>query len=282
MKLDLPTELIKYFFANCYCHRIRLIQSHLGDMREYVCDPSKPPPPPTGSHASIFPDPVITGNTTHIVEMENMKVFTIYENGWQSHLAGVVRILFAPYTTVEFVPPPLGSPGDDKIPQLVTSLRVQYMSFSTLGQQLLVPYDVMDSHLKGRQVPAELVQEIMDYGAKRCREEQAATGHDSHGDREGRRSKRLKSEAPDADETSRDDTPATDDALDNPAVAGGAHVATSTSREPPPQFLLPRPRMTAFRFINEYGIPTLLEPHVAVRGSHLTIRFMNALANFCH
>ncbi|KOS16582.1 hypothetical protein Malapachy_3125 [Malassezia pachydermatis] len=180
-------------------------------------------------------------------------------------MIGIVHVLLSPYTTVEYMPAPPGVKGnaEGKTPQLVTTLRLQYLCLSTLGQRLLVPYDVMLSHLEIREIPHSLVEEIIAYGVKRERERVSDTSE--HGQQEPEVKRRKMEEPPVSNPTFTEPEKASLSARSPRSIT--SHESSHDSNAP--RFMLPRPRMTAFRFIDEYGFPS--------RMGHLTTRFADSM-----
>lgn len=256
-RFDIASEFLPQFFALCFSHNMRVMRMQFTEMREYTCDPTHLPASSNGSYESSYPLPLVPGGTTHIVESSHMLFLIVYKNGWQGQMIGMFRALLVPYTKVRLEPAPPGVKGDanGKVPRLHTTLRVQYLCFSTLARRLYVPFEDMMKRYELRVVPQSIVEEIMSYAVKRERDT-------IENGSEGRASKRLH----------------VDDAACK-THAGGKHdqscegktpTSQPDSDQPPnethiPRFALPPPRLSLLQYFDGHGFPAEMGPIVAVR-----------------
>lgn len=255
-RFDIAKEFLPHFFTLCFAHNMRVMRMQFTDINEYLCDPSRPPAPPTGSYEPGYPTPLVLGGTTHIVEAKNVLLCIVYENGWQCQAIGSCRALFAPYTKVRYDPAPPGVKGnaEGKVPRLHTQLRVQYMCFNSLSKRIYVPYDEMVSHLESRVIPRHVVENIISYGNKR--EKEPLEGRDE--DRAAKRQQLDRSEPNVSHPTAKvsfDQKPPLLRA-DSDSIHKGPQL---------PTFTLNQPRLNALRFLDGYGIPQHMTQTVTVR-----------------
>ena len=238
--IDIPFAGIPHFLDICERNKIVSMRAHFGDTFEHRCDPSAPPPPAPVSYSTRIPEPVVMGNTSHIVESQQMLQIATFVNSWQGQRVGMFRALLAPYTTVERVTAPAGavSNADGTILQLETRLHIQFLCFTTLAQSLLVPTSSLYYGLGPLQVPASMVEEIISYGQRREKRR--------HAIEEGRTAKRQRvATSSEKDESDAD----TDPVLDSPAP-----TETPPKESPPPRFTVPLQNGPPFH-LNEWGVP---------------------------
>lgn len=166
---DFPFAGVPYFIDGCGRHKFRSMRAHFGETEEHRIDPTMPPPPPPASYSTRVPEPLVMGNTTHIVESQQMVQISTMANGWQGQRTGMFRALLSPYTTVERVPAPPGttSSADGTILQLETRLRVQYLCFAVLAQTQYIPLTALRYGINTITIPEDLMEEIIQYGLAR-------------------------------------------------------------------------------------------------------------------
>ena len=233
---DFPYEAVPYFIDVCGRNQFLSMRALFGETDEQRWNPSVPPPSAPPSYATRIPEPVVMGNTTHIVESQQMMQLSTMDNGWQVQRIGMFRALLAPYTTVEEVPVPPGAPSTVKGTQyqLETRLRVQFLSFSTLAQVIYIPTNTLRYGLGNITVPKDVVEKIMQYGAEREKRRRA--------DEDDRRPKRAR--------IGRDAHSHARDTDEEHAAAHDAKEASVPRDEPIPPFTMPAVTNTSLALDN--------------------------------
>ncbi|WFD31765.1 hypothetical protein MSPP1_002804 [Malassezia sp. CBS 17886] len=248
------------FFSECQRLRLRSMRTHFGETREQCCDPTQPPPPPSYQHAGHIPEPVILNSVTHVVESYQMLQVSTYANGWQNQRVGMFRGLLSPYTRVEYVPAPQegASEAQEYIPQLVTRLRFNLCSFTTLGQSLYVPVSRLHIQMGTRDIPDSVVEEIIAYGQKRAR---ASSSDANEKSRALKRAKREEAEDEQANESRKGRASATEH-TDPPREHSPRQEAASQDGDagrangtPRTRFSIPAVGDDPVVYLNQYGVP---------------------------
>ena len=257
-RFDTAKEFLPHFFTLCFAHNMRVMRMQFTDINEYLCDPSRPPAPPTGSYEPGYPTPLVLGGTTHIVEAKNVLLSIVYENGWQCQAIGSCRALFAPYSKVRFDPAPPGVKGnaEGKAPRLHTQLRFQYLCFNSLSKRIYVPFDEMVTHLESRVIPRQVVENIISYGNKRKKEPLEDRPEDCSTKRQH------------LDTSDHDVSPSSEEPIDQKPPSPQADRDFVHDDAQLPTFTLNQPRLNALRFLDGYGIPQQMNQTVTVRTTY--------------
>ena len=251
---DFPYTAVPYFIDVCGRNQFLSMRALFGETDEQRWDPNVPPPSAPPSYATRIPEPVVMGNTTHIVESQHMMQLSTMDNGWQVQRIGMFRALLAPYTTVEEAPAPPGASSGVKGRQyqLETRLRFQFLSFSTLAQVLYVPTNTLRYGLGSITVPKDVVEKIMQYGVEREKRRRAdADDDDDHHPKRMRNGKNTRAAITGADEV--------------PAVTQDAEMASSVHDEPIPPFTMPAVTNTTLALDN-FMVPGEMMNLLDVRG----------------
>ena len=269
-RFDIAKEFLPHFFTLCFAHNMRVMRMQFTDINEYLCDPSRPPAPPTGSYEPGYPTPLVLGGTTHIVEAKNVLLCIVYANGWQCQAIGSCRALFAPYSKVRFdsAPPGVKGNAEGKVPRLHTQLRVQYLCFNSLSKRIYVPFDEMLSHLESRVIPRQVVENIISYGNKRKKEPYEDRPEDYSSKRQHQ------------DKSDLDVSRSSEESVDQKPPSPQADRDSIHEDAQLPTFTLNQPRLNALRFLDGFGIPQHMNQTVTVRTTYskLTSQMMDTIA----
>ncbi|WFC96098.1 hypothetical protein MBRA1_002754 [Malassezia brasiliensis] len=235
---DFPYTAVPYFIDMCGRNQFLSMRALFGETDEQRWDPNVPPPSAPPSYATRIPEPVVMGNTTHIVESQHMMQLSTMDNGWQVQRIGMFRALLTPFTTVEETPaPPGASTGAHGMQyHLETRLRVQFLSFSTLAQVMYVPTNTLRYGLGSITVPKDVVERIMQYGVEREKRRRAVDDDDDRHPKRAHNGKDARAAITSTEEA--------------PAAAHEAETASSVHDEPIPQFTMPAVTNTSLALDN--------------------------------